>query len=236
VLEYGGFITLALLAIWAVLLIPLTRGKLKAVPFSAVSAFLALMIPFFWLGPEITELTILKVGSFKTNAEQANRYFDEIKTIREKIEIEAKEVNAAIENLKTQVAEAQLETQKIKQRMADRSLTGEQEERIKQTLKDFSGQQFQMITYPKCDECSHLFMTIYHIMTDAGWVREGPPVGIPIGAMSSVIINVSDNANDRTKAAGRALAAALNADGIVATFGNETGDVAIVDIMIGLKP
>jgi hypothetical protein len=54
--------------------------------------------------------------------------------------------------------------------------------------------------------------------------------------MSSVIINVSDNANDRTKAAGRALAAALNADGIVATFGNETGDVAIVDIMIGLKP
>jgi hypothetical protein len=53
--------------------------------------------------------------------------------------------------------------------------------------------------------------------------------------MSSVIINVSDGADGRTKAAGRALAAALNDNGIVSTLGNDTSDTAIVDIMIGLK-
>jgi uncharacterized membrane protein len=51
---------LGLLVIWIALLIPLTRGRRKAIPFGAASMFLALMIPFFWLGQGITELTILK--------------------------------------------------------------------------------------------------------------------------------------------------------------------------------
>jgi hypothetical protein len=37
----------------------------------------------------------LKVGSFKTNAEQANKYFDEIKTIRSKIEGQERAINNA---------------------------------------------------------------------------------------------------------------------------------------------
>jgi hypothetical protein len=94
-----------------------------------------------------------------------------------------------------------------------------------------------MITYLNCSECSDMFLRIYYILTTrAGWIREGPPVGIPIGAMSSVIINVSDGANERTKEAGRALASALNEHGIVSTPGKDTSDTAIVDIIIGLKP
>jgi hypothetical protein len=54
VLEYGAFVALGLLLIWVLLLIPLARGTLKAIPFGAASLFLALMVPFFWLGPEIT--------------------------------------------------------------------------------------------------------------------------------------------------------------------------------------
>ena len=46
-LEHGPFVALGLLIIWAILLIPLTRGTLKAIPFSAASMFLALMILFF---------------------------------------------------------------------------------------------------------------------------------------------------------------------------------------------
>jgi high-affinity Fe2+/Pb2+ permease len=79
VLEHGAFVALGLLVIWVYLLISLRRGTLTVIPFGAASTFLALMIPFFWLGPEITELTILKVGSFKTNAEQATKDFDESK-------------------------------------------------------------------------------------------------------------------------------------------------------------
>jgi hypothetical protein len=96
VLEHGAFVALALLVIWVALLVPLSRGRLKAIPFGAASMFLALMIPFFWLGAEITELTILKVGSFKTNAEQATKYFDEIRSIRTKIEAEDQAVSAAV--------------------------------------------------------------------------------------------------------------------------------------------
>lgn len=72
-LEHGAYVALGLLAIWIVLLFSLARGTMKTAPFGMASLFFALMIPFFWLGPEITELSILKVGSFKTNAEQASK-------------------------------------------------------------------------------------------------------------------------------------------------------------------
>jgi hypothetical protein len=79
-------------------------------------------------------------------------------------------------------------------------------------------------------------MMIYNMLMHAGWVREGPPKGIPIGAMQSVFVNVSDAANDHTKHAAGAFVDALNRGGIVAELDNETANPAIVDIVIGLKP
>jgi hypothetical protein len=139
----------------------------------------------------------------------------------------------------------QQERAAIEQKLAPRALTDQHAGEITQAIKPFAGQKFQMITYPNCAECTATFLRIYYILTSgAGWIREGPPVAIPIGAMSSVLIgamssvliNVSDGADERTKAAGRALATALNDNGIVSTPGNDTADTAIVDIIIGLKP
>jgi Skp family chaperone for outer membrane proteins len=113
VLEHGAFVALGLLVIWVVLLIPLARGILKATPFGLASMFLALMIPFFWLGPEITELTTLKVGSFKTNAEQASKYFDEIKAIRGKIDAEEKAISEAVASFDKELAASRAETQQL---------------------------------------------------------------------------------------------------------------------------
>jgi hypothetical protein len=82
----------------------LALGKLGTVPFSAASTFLVLMMAFFWLGPNITELTISKVGSFKTNAEQATKYFDEIKSIRANIEADTKRIQEAVDNARQETA------------------------------------------------------------------------------------------------------------------------------------
>jgi len=93
------------------------------------------MIPFFWLGPEITELTILKVGSFKTNAEQATKYFDEIKTIRSKIEAEEKAISDAVATFDKEIAAARADTSQLKERMTDqlRQMTEQLEQAQKLT-------------------------------------------------------------------------------------------------------
>ena len=126
---------LALLVIWVVLLIPLVRGTLKPVPFTAASLFLVLMIPSFWLGLEITELTIWKVGSFKTNAEQATKYFEEIRTIRNKIEAEEKSISDAVTSFDKEISAARAETKQLQERMADRNLTDEQVAQVADKVK-----------------------------------------------------------------------------------------------------
>jgi hypothetical protein len=86
-----------------------------------------------------------------------------------------------------------------------RHLSDKQMSQLVDALKPFSGQIFQMITYPKCDECSNTFIMVYNALIRAGWVREGPPVGIPIGAMQSILVIVNDEADEHTKRAAAAL-------------------------------
>jgi hypothetical protein len=113
-LKYGALVALALLAIWLALLILLTRSRLKVIPFGITSLFLAVMISLFWIGPEITELAILKVGSFKTNAEQASSYFAEIKKVHVQVEAEERVVNATITALNEEISAAQIEVKRIR--------------------------------------------------------------------------------------------------------------------------
>lgn len=117
-----------------------------------------------------------------------------------------------------------------------RHLRDPQRTRIAAALKPFDHQKFQMITYPRCDECSSTFMLIYGILTEAGWVRDGPPQGIPIGSMQSIMVNATDKSDQQTKHAAEALTSALNENGIVSNFSNDESKDNIVDIIIGLKP
>jgi hypothetical protein len=168
-LEHGAYVALGLLVVWVALLFPLARGTLKAIPFGAASMFLALMIPFFWLGPEITELTILKVGSFKTNAEQATKYFDEIKTIRSKIETADQEIAAAVASFEKEISAARAETKALQERLADRQLTDEQVAQIANRVKPFSPQQFEMTAYWDDKECMGITNRIHDALTLGGW-------------------------------------------------------------------
>lgn len=224
-LEHGAFVALALLVIWAALLVPLSRGTLKTVPFGAASMFLALMIPFFWLGPEITELTILKVGSFKTNAEQATKYFDEIKTIRAKIETEAQAVNTALTALKADIAEARTETQKIKQRMSDRQLTDNQVSQIADKLKPFTGQEFSIVTP----------------LDLAGWKYiKLERATFMMGGIEGVQVWRHPNAEERVQKAADALVAALNDTGVATVLKLQSSENNPIDnkltLDVGTKP
>lgn len=76
----------------------------------------------------------------------------------------------------------QQERAAIEQKLAPRVLTNQQAGEITRAIKPFAGQKFQMITYPKCAECSATFLRIYYILTSgAGWIREGRPWEYPSG-------------------------------------------------------
>jgi hypothetical protein len=241
-LEHGAFVALALLLIWVVaLLVPLARGTLKAVPFGAASMFLALMIPFFWLGPEITELTILKVGSFKTNAEQATKYFEEIKTIRAKIETEAQAVNTALTALKADIAEARTETKKIKQRLADRQLTNQQVAEIANKLKPFTGQEFSIVTYWEMREPLAFTNRVYGTLDLAGWKYiKLETATFMLGGIEGVQVWRHPNAEERVQKAADALVAALNDTGVATVLKLQNTDNNPIDnkltLDVGTKP
>jgi hypothetical protein len=103
-LEYGALVALALLIVWVALLILSALGRLNAIPFGIASLLLVLTIPFFWLSPEIAGLATLKIGSLKTSAEQATRYFAEIEKVRAKVEAAAQAVNAATASFNKEMA------------------------------------------------------------------------------------------------------------------------------------
>ena len=102
-LEYGVLVALALLVVWLALLILLGLGRLGAIPFGIASMFLVLIIPVFWLGPEIAELTISQVGRLRTSAEQASRYFAEIEKVHVKIEAAGQAVNESTASLNKEI-------------------------------------------------------------------------------------------------------------------------------------
>jgi hypothetical protein len=115
VLEYGPLIALLLLLIWLGLLTLIVSGKIQSRPFRIASLFLGLMIVFFWLSNEITELTISKVGTIKTNVEQARTYLDEIKSIRSTIDSDERIIHAAAadaQNAKALVGELSAKNEK----------------------------------------------------------------------------------------------------------------------------
>jgi hypothetical protein len=74
-LELGQGIALALLLAWCVTAFMVVVGKARTPQFAAISTVMTLFIPFFWLSGEITELTISRVGSLKTNLQDAKQIF-----------------------------------------------------------------------------------------------------------------------------------------------------------------
>jgi hypothetical protein len=122
------------------------------------------------------------------------------------------------------------------EKSSPRHLSDSQRTKVITALKAFDHQKFQMITYPRRDECSSTFMLVYGILTDAGWVRDGSPQGIPIGSMQSVLVNATDKSDEQTKHAAEALTSALNSNGIVSNLNNDGSKDDIIDMVSSRSP
>jgi hypothetical protein len=243
-LEHGAFVALALLVIWIALLIPLARGTLKTIQFSVASMFLALMIPFFWLGPEITELTILKVGSFKTNAEQATKYFDEIKTIRSKIEAEEKAISDAVTSFDKDISAARAETARIKEAMSWREFSNAQHDRLVSLGRGISRSPESKVLFDSVvgnPEAKRYGRLIAKALSDA----IGVPIDEPLGMSTcvectGVWVCVNESATAETLAEGKAIRGAFELAGITgAKFctdpKNQQGTPSMVKVIVGPK-
>jgi DNA invertase Pin-like site-specific DNA recombinase len=77
VLEAGGYIATALIAVEVVLIFSLVRGKTTKGVFAIVSPVIVFAAAFFWMGDRVTEMTIRGVGTIKTAVNIANKYVED---------------------------------------------------------------------------------------------------------------------------------------------------------------
>ena len=136
--DYGSFIAVALLVVLAALLIPLSRSKLKIPVFLAASGTLVFLIVFFWLWPTITEISIAKFGSIKTNVEQAKTYLNQMKDIQNQVtEIKGKieRDTQAASQLQAEAAKLRADFEKAQWERQPRHITPEQAAKIINRLR-----------------------------------------------------------------------------------------------------
>ena len=95
-LEAGGYVALALLIVEVVLIFSLVRGKTTIGVFAIVSPVIFFAAAFFWMENRVTEMTIRGVGTIKTAVNIANKYVEEIKTIKDDLQKQKQELTAEI--------------------------------------------------------------------------------------------------------------------------------------------
>jgi vacuolar-type H+-ATPase subunit I/STV1 len=113
--------------------------------------FLVLMIFFFWLGQEITELTIPRIGSFKTNVRQASQYLDEIKRISEKLKAQDTTLTSSIEEVDKKISSTTANLRSANERASELEKTTSalrsdlENERTKTAARSWTKDQFDAI-------------------------------------------------------------------------------------------
>ena len=95
-LEAGGYIAIALIAVEVVLIFSLVRGKTTKGVFAIVSPAILFAVAFFWMGDRVTEMTVRGVGTIKTAVNIANQYVEDIRIIKDDLEKQKKELTAEI--------------------------------------------------------------------------------------------------------------------------------------------
>ena len=210
-LEAGGYVALALVLVEVILVFLFVRGKTTKTAFVMASFVILFITAFFWMGNRVTEITIASVGTIKTAANLASQYVDDIKNIKADVEHQRREITAAVDALKKEIDEARAETQKIKERMADRLLTDEQVSQIAERVKPFSGQQFEVTTYWDDKECVAIANRIYDALSLGGWEYLKPVrAEMLLGGVVGLLVYVNPKADDKTKNAANTLISVLN--------------------------
>lgn len=229
---YGSLIALGLVVVWAVLLIPLSRGRLKTAPFLAASGVLVFLVVFFWLWPTITEISFWKLGSIKTNVEQARVYLSQLKAI----EGEVRDIKARIE------ADAR-RAQELQKQVQPRLITPQQYLRLVAALSKITPKGQLTVTWKLFDEEAEQFgKQILKALNEAGFDAKEVrgPFGFGISGQWIMVRDLKKYQNTRSwigsiQAALDNNNSGVNFDGqqMDSTWKPEMGEVCIA---IGAKP
>ena len=131
--------------------------------------------------------------------------------------------------------------QKIQELTKPRTLSTDQQKRIADKLKQFSGTTFEVITYPTLVEPVGLSNVLTTTLQSAGWVfNPNKTPDFLISPIAGVFVGIDKDSGNKSAAIGNAILNALTSEGISTTlqytkFVKETIPVT-VQISVGLKP
>jgi hypothetical protein len=131
---------------------------------------------------------------------------------------EAEGFQLQIAQANERAADAELETDRLRKQLADRTLTDEEVKSIGQKLKVFGGQSYTVTAYWDSPESLGIANRIHLALnTVAGWsYSDEGSKAMMMGGAVGVLIWTHPDAGERTKKAATALIDALNAEGIEA--------------------
>jgi len=101
VLDTGGYVALALVAVEVMLIIFFVRGKTSKGTFVAASVPMVFLAGFFWMGGRVTEMTIAGIGTIKTAVNLATQYIEDIKHIKADVEQQKEAIDAVAKAART---------------------------------------------------------------------------------------------------------------------------------------
>jgi hypothetical protein len=84
------------MGVQVILAFSLVRKKTAVGVFTIVSPVILFAVAFFWMGDRVTEMTIRGVGTIKTAVKIANKYVEEIRTIKDDLQKQKQELTAEI--------------------------------------------------------------------------------------------------------------------------------------------
>jgi hypothetical protein len=184
--------------------------------------------------------TALQIAQLDKEAGDARKTAGEAEERAAKAEAHLSESNERAARANERAADAERETERLKQRLADRTLTDAQAVAIERKLRAFAGQEFDFTPYWDTKESIAIANRIADLLNGAGW-KYIPPTksGFMLGGVTRVLVHVHPNAPAKVTSAAGALVSALNEQRIVSEirYGN-TADPpdSKLHLYVGTKP
>ncbi len=146
-------------------------------------------------------------------------------------------LQAEAEGLKAQAEADRLARVKIEQKLAPRSLSGEQQLAVVEGIKRFAPQPFRFVSYQDDPEVVHLVHGLIRVLIGAGW-KGLPAKGFLMAQLEfGVRIEYAPEKAAEYAGAANALASALNEAGLAAEAGVKASiDADSITIRVGKKP
>jgi hypothetical protein len=152
---------------------------------------------------------------------------------------EADAVSVAADKAREKVDAVAKRTDEIKRLVDWRTLTFDQEIRIRDDLMPFKGQEFTLETYQDDEECVNLYWTLDEVALSAGWknLKPIPTMGLVLLAEFGVRLRLSPSANEFARHAAERLRSSLKHEGIDSevTFDPNAAHSNAIQIRVGKR-